>query len=129
MFMQLLRWLIRTVPLPVLPLPFMALFTEELTKLCVDSVFEFYQALLKLPVGVRILTFCLRHVDQVLRMLRSIGKKENCAQFLEDVKARKKKLMGFGHRIYKSYDPRAKIMKNLAKEVRLPLSFPLPLSK
>jgi citrate synthase len=52
-------------------------------------------------------------------MLRSIGRKENCAQFLEDVKARKKKLMGFGHRIYKSYDPRAKIMKNLAREVLL----------
>jgi citrate synthase len=55
--------------------------------------------------------------EAVLRMLEQIGKKENIAQYINDVKAKKKLLFGFGHRIYKSYDPRAKIIKKLAEEV------------
>lgn len=55
--------------------------------------------------------------EAVLRMLESIGKKENIPQFIEDVKNRKKLLYGFGHRVYKSYDPRAKIVKRIADEV------------
>ncbi len=50
-------------------------------------------------------------------MLESIGKKANIPQFIEDVKNRKKLLYGFGHRVYKSYDPRAKIVKKIAYEV------------
>lgn len=55
--------------------------------------------------------------EAVLRMLEQIGKKENIPQFIEDVKSRKKLLYGFGHRVYKSYDPRAKIIKQVAHEV------------
>lgn len=55
--------------------------------------------------------------EAVLRMLEKIGKKENIPQFIEDVKNKKKMLMGFGHRVYKSYDPRAKIVKRTAEEV------------
>lgn len=55
--------------------------------------------------------------EAVLRMLENIGTKENIPAFIEDVKKRKMRLMGFGHRIYKSYDPRAKIAKKLAYQV------------
>jgi citrate synthase len=55
--------------------------------------------------------------EAVLRMLEQIGKKENIGKYIEDVKNKKKVLFGFGHRIYKSYDPRAKIVKQLADEV------------
>ena len=55
--------------------------------------------------------------EAVLRMLQSIGKKENIPQFIEDVKNKKKLLYGFGHRVYKNYDPRAKIIKKVAHEV------------
>jgi len=50
-------------------------------------------------------------------MLEQIGSKENIPKFIEDVKNRKKMLMGFGHRVYKNYDPRAKIVKKTAEEV------------
>jgi citrate synthase len=50
-------------------------------------------------------------------MLEQIGKKENINKYVEEVKNKKKVLFGFGHRIYKSYDPRAKIVKKLADEV------------
>lgn len=53
--------------------------------------------------------------EAVIRMLESIGDKKNIPQFLEDVKNRKKLLMGFGHRVYKNYDPRAKIIKKVIK--------------
>merc|ERR1712160_199668 len=53
----------------------------------------------------------------VLRMLDSIGSVENIPQFVQDVKDRKKKLMGFGHRVYKNYDPRARIVRTLADKV------------
>jgi len=55
--------------------------------------------------------------EQVLRMLQAIGSVGAVPQFLEDVKNKKKKLMGFGHRIYKNYDPRAKIIRTIAYEV------------
>jgi len=56
--------------------------------------------------------------EQVLRMIKEIGDKKNVAAFIENVKSGKgAKLMGFGHRVYKSYDPRAKIVKKLADEV------------
>ncbi|HLY49365.1 MAG TPA: citrate synthase [Solirubrobacteraceae bacterium] len=55
--------------------------------------------------------------EQVLRMLRRIEKKENIPDFLKGVKEGDEKLMGFGHRVYKNYDPRAKIIKKHAYEV------------
>jgi len=55
--------------------------------------------------------------EAVLRMLEDIGDVKNIPQFVQDVKDRKKVLMGFGHRVYKNYDPRAKIVKSLAEEV------------
>jgi citrate synthase len=55
--------------------------------------------------------------EQVLRMIAEIENVKNVPQFIEGVKGGKGKLMGFGHRVYKSYDPRAKIVKSLADEV------------
>ena len=55
--------------------------------------------------------------EQVLRMLRQIGSKDKIPQFVKDVKDRKALLMGFGHRVYKNYDPRATIIKRLAEQV------------
>ena len=53
--------------------------------------------------------------EAVLRMLEQIGEKKNIPQFIEDVKNKKRLLMGFGHRIYKNYDPRARIVKKVFK--------------
>ena len=55
--------------------------------------------------------------EAVLDMLEAIGTRDNVSKFLEQVKKREKKLMGFGHRVYKSYDPRAKIARKVADEV------------
>src|SRR5687767_1371326 len=56
--------------------------------------------------------------EQVLRMIKEIGNVRNVPSFIENVKSGEGgKLMGFGHRVYKSYDPRAKIVKRLADEV------------
>jgi citrate synthase len=56
--------------------------------------------------------------EQVLRMIEEIGHPKNVPAFIEEVKGGKGgRLMGFGHRVYKSYDPRAKIVKSLADEV------------
>ena len=55
--------------------------------------------------------------EQVLRMLRTIGSKDKIPQFIQDVKDRKALLMGFGHRVYKNCDPRARIIKRLAEQV------------
>jgi citrate synthase len=55
--------------------------------------------------------------EAVLRMLEEIGSVEKIPVFLEEVKQRKRKLFGFGHRVYKNYDPRAKIIRNIAFEV------------
>ena len=50
-------------------------------------------------------------------MLRRIGSYENIPGFIEAVKSGEGRLMGFGHRVYKAYDPRARIVKNHADEV------------
>jgi citrate synthase len=55
--------------------------------------------------------------EAVLRMLRRIETTENIPDFLEGVKNREEKLMGFGHRVYKNYDPRARIIKKHVEEV------------
>jgi citrate synthase len=55
--------------------------------------------------------------EEALNMLRSIGTVDKIPEFVEGVKARKYKLMGFGHRVYKNYDPRAKVMQKTAHEV------------
>ena len=54
---------------------------------------------------------------EVLHMLDQIGTKNNIPPFIKSVKDGKGKLMGFGHRVYKNYDPRAKIIKQLADQV------------
>jgi citrate synthase len=57
--------------------------------------------------------------EQVLRMLHEIGSKDRVPQFIKEVKASggEVRLMGFGHRVYKNYDPRAKIIKIMADQV------------
>ena len=55
--------------------------------------------------------------EAVLRMLRRIETTDNIPDFLEGVKNREEKLMGFGHRVYKNYDPRARIIKKHVDEV------------
>ncbi len=56
--------------------------------------------------------------EQVLRMINEIGNVKNVPKFIETVKSGEGgRLMGFGHRVYKSYDPRAKIVKKLADDV------------
>jgi citrate synthase len=53
----------------------------------------------------------------VVRMLERIGSIDNVPDFLEDVKEGNERLMGFGHRVYKNYDPRAKIIQSHIEEV------------
>jgi len=55
--------------------------------------------------------------EAVLRMLNEIGSVANIPGFIKRVKGGEGRLMGFGHRVYKSYDPRAKIIKQTADEV------------
>jgi citrate synthase len=55
--------------------------------------------------------------EEVLKMLDEIGTTENIPAFIEHVKEGKGRLMGFGHRVYKNYDPRARIIKQTAEEV------------
>ena len=55
--------------------------------------------------------------EAVLRMLDEIGDKKNVPAFIEQVKGGHGRLMGFGHRVYKSYDPRAKLIKRVADSV------------
>ncbi|MDX6652311.1 MAG: citrate synthase [Solirubrobacterales bacterium] len=55
--------------------------------------------------------------EAVLRMLRRIGSVEEVPAFLEGVKNREERLMGFGHRVYKNYDPRARIIKKYMDDV------------
>jgi citrate synthase len=55
--------------------------------------------------------------EAVLRMLTQIGSIDNVDAFIADVKAGKGKLQGFGHRVYKNYDPRATIIKKTADQV------------
>jgi citrate synthase len=55
--------------------------------------------------------------EEVLRMLMDIGSVANIPSYIKRVKDGEKKLMGFGHRIYKNYDPRARIIKKIADQV------------
>jgi len=55
--------------------------------------------------------------EAVLRMLDEIGTVDRVPDFIESVKAGHGRLMGFGHRVYKSYDPRAKLIKRVADDV------------
>ena len=55
--------------------------------------------------------------EAVLRMLDEISSKKSIPAFIDKVKAGDGRLMGFGHRVYKSYDPRAKLIKRVADEV------------
>jgi citrate synthase len=55
--------------------------------------------------------------EAVLRMLQRIGTMDNIPAFMEGVKRKEERLMGFGHRVYKAYDPRASIIKRAADEV------------
>jgi citrate synthase len=55
--------------------------------------------------------------EAVLKMLRRIGSVDNVPSFIEGVKNGDERLMGFGHRVYKNYDPRAKIIKKAADDV------------
>jgi citrate synthase len=55
--------------------------------------------------------------EEVLKMLSHIGDKRHIPEFIQRVKRGEGRLMGFGHRIYKNYDPRARIIKRAAEEV------------
>ncbi len=55
--------------------------------------------------------------EAVLRMLMGIGSKDQVPEFIKKVKGGEGRLMGFGHRVYKNYDPRAKIIKEVADQV------------
>eukprot|EP00405_Crypthecodinium_cohnii_P013212 CAMPEP_0206444310 /NCGR_PEP_ID=MMETSP0324_2-20121206/14842_1 /ASSEMBLY_ACC=CAM_ASM_000836 /TAXON_ID=2866 /ORGANISM="Crypthecodinium cohnii, Strain Seligo" /LENGTH=495 /DNA_ID=CAMNT_0053912321 /DNA_START=127 /DNA_END=1614 /DNA_ORIENTATION=- len=67
--------------------------------------------------------------EAVIQMLESIGSVDKIEQFVADVKAKKEgvRLMGFGHRVYKNYDPRARYMKKLVGEVLKELGVSDPL--
>jgi citrate synthase len=55
--------------------------------------------------------------ERVLRMLSEIGRRERVGEYIKRAKEGEFRLMGFGHRVYKSYDPRAKILRELAPQV------------
>jgi citrate synthase len=55
--------------------------------------------------------------EEVLKMIDEIGSKDRVPAYIESIKAGKGKLMGFGHRVYKNYDPRARIIKETAERV------------
>jgi citrate synthase len=55
--------------------------------------------------------------EAVLKMLEEIGTLENIPSFITAIKDKKRVLMGFGHRVYKNYDPRAKLVKKITEEV------------
>ncbi len=55
--------------------------------------------------------------EAVLKMFEEIGSEENVESYIETSLAQKKKIMGFGHRVYKAYDPRARILKKFAEEL------------
>jgi citrate synthase len=55
--------------------------------------------------------------EQVLRMLKEIGSKDKVPEYIKRTKAGEFRLMGFGHRVYKNYDPRARILREMAPKV------------
>lgn len=63
----------------------------------------------------------------VLEMLSEIGSKERIPEFIEGVKSKKYRLMGFGHRVYKNFDPRATVMKQACDKVLAELGIKDPL--
>ncbi len=63
--------------------------------------------------------------SRALDMIEAIGKKENAEKWMRDALARHERLMGFGHRAYKTTDPRAEILRDLAREVCDPEFFSL----
>eukprot|EP00347_Sterkiella_histriomuscorum_P019425 403341672 len=65
--------------------------------------------------------------EEQMDIFQDIGSEENIPKFLDQVKRKEKKLMGFGHRIYKSYDPRAKIIKQMCFELYYELGIKDPL--
>ncbi|KAA8495898.1 Citrate synthase 3, peroxisomal [Porphyridium purpureum] len=65
--------------------------------------------------------------EAVLRMLQRIETPDNVASFIDKVKNRDEKLMGFGHRIYRNYDPRATLIRKLAHKVLKELDIQEPL--
>ena len=67
--------------------------------------------------------------QEALEMLEEIGTVDKIPEFIEGVKARKYKLMGFGHRVYKNFDPRAKVMQKTCYEVLEQLGVDDPLLK
>ncbi len=55
--------------------------------------------------------------EEVLKMIDEIGSKDRVPAYIEGIKTGRGKLMGFGHRVYKNYDPRARIIKHAAEQV------------
>lgn len=55
--------------------------------------------------------------ERVLRMLREIGEVKNIPSYIKRVKDGEMRLMGFGHRVYKNFDPRVKVIKKIAEQV------------
>lgn len=55
--------------------------------------------------------------EQVMRTLKEIGSEDKLIPWLEEALAEKKKIMGFGHRVYKNGDPRAKILRSMSREM------------
>jgi len=55
--------------------------------------------------------------EQVIRMLERIGSPENVEKYISDAMKKKEKIMGFGHRVYKALDPRARILKKYARDL------------
>lgn len=62
--------------------------------------------------------------EQVMLMLKEIGNMTNCQQWIKDALSNKKKIMGFGHRVYKNGDPRAKILSQLSEKLTKKLGKP-----
>ncbi|MEO0139424.1 MAG: citrate synthase/methylcitrate synthase [candidate division WOR-3 bacterium] len=57
--------------------------------------------------------------EEVLKMFEEIGSEDNVQNYIENALSQKKKIMGFGHRVYKAYDPRAKILKRIAESLSM----------
>lgn len=64
--------------------------------------------------------------EEQLRTFAQIAKAENIPAYLEQIKRKEKKLTGFGHRIYKSHDPRAVLIKQMCKDLYAELGTPVP---
>ncbi len=56
--------------------------------------------------------------EAALKMMREIGEPENTERYIEDALGKREKIMGFGHRVYKTYDPRARIIRSTLEELQ-----------